>query len=272
LAFAFHVFDNGLRAPTIGIAMILRSRHRVFLFLAGLAMVAASWLLSGLNKAEAPLPVQQTVKTELKSFLLVAKQPIDAGTLLTSEKTEWLALQGKPAPAGAITHVEGEEGVNPYIGRLITQSIGKGEALLPTAFASAEQSGYLAQQITPGKRAYAVAIDTKGTVTAGNFILPNDRVDIIRSYNSSNGLQSETVLTNVRVLAIGQSLHGDGVSSTGDTATVEVDIREAELLATVQRTGQISLALRNPNIASAVDERSRRITIIRAAPVAERTP
>ena len=31
--------------------------------------------------------------------------------------------------------------------------------------------------LPPGQRALAIAIDNRGTNSAGNFILPNDRVD-----------------------------------------------------------------------------------------------
>jgi len=58
---------------------------------------------------------------------------------------------------------------------------------------------------------------------------------------------SETILTNVRVLAIGQNVqekNGEKVV-TGATATLELDPKQANAIILAQRIGQLSLALRS---------------------------
>jgi pilus assembly protein CpaB len=58
---------------------------------------------------------------------------------------------------------------------------------------------------------------------------------------------SETLLRNVRVLAIGQNIqerNGEKVV-VGETATLELDPRQVELIAVAQRAGQLSLSLRS---------------------------
>lgn len=224
----------------------MRPYYRFALFGLGITVMAAAWFWPWQRRVEqTPAIIQPSAPVEVE-YILVASRQLEAGSPLTADKAEWVPVAGKPIPAGATVRRETTDAANPFVGRFIVQSAAKGDALLPINFASADGASYLAQQIETGKRAYAISIDTKGTATAGNFILPNDRVDVIRSFNSSFGLQSETILTNIRVLAVGQTVHGEGLSSSGDTATVEVDLGQAELLATAQRTGQISLALRNP--------------------------
>ncbi len=95
-------------------------------------------------------------------------------------------------------------------------------------------------------------IDAQGTTSAGGFVLPNDRVDVIRTVKGSGtamaeSYNSETLLTNVKVLAIGQNIQEKNGAPTqvGSTATLELDPVQAETVILAQRTGQLSLALRS---------------------------
>src|SRR3954462_8938948 len=102
-----------------------------------------------------------------------------------------------------------------------------------------------------GMRAVAISIDNRGATSAGGFILPNDRVDVIRTSrigdDSNAAVTSETILTNIRVLAIGQNVqeHNGEKVVTGETATLELMPAQAEVVTLAQKTGQLSLALRS---------------------------
>ena len=93
---------------------------------------------------------------------------------------------------------------------------------------------------------------TRGSTSAGGFILPNDRVDVIHtvqaaSESGANPATSEIILTNIRVLAIGQTVqerNGEKVV-TGETATLELTPAQAEKVVLAQKVGQLSLALRS---------------------------
>ena len=104
-----------------------------------------------------------------------------------------------------------------------------------------------------GMRAVAIATDTRGTTSAGGFILPNDRVDVIQTAQSvadGGGTTlpvSQIILSNIRVLAIGQNIqerNGEKVI-TGETATLELTPAQAEHVILAQKVGQLSLALRS---------------------------
>ncbi len=89
--------------------------------------------------------------------------------------------------------------------------------------------GYMSAILPAGMRAVAISIDNRGATSAGGFILPNDRVDVIKTVQSSSDkgagpATSEIILTNIRVLAIGQTIqerNGEKVV-TGETATLEL--------------------------------------------------
>src|SRR5262249_53161737 len=113
-------------------------------------------------------------------------------------------------------------------------------------------AGYMAAILPSGMRAVSTEISPE--TGAGGFILPNDRVDVILSKRANNDAKqgnkqpvSETILTNVRVLAIDQTVeekNGQRVV-VGKTATVELSPRQAETLTQARQLGTLSLALRS---------------------------
>jgi pilus assembly protein CpaB len=116
----------------------------------------------------------------------------------------------------------------------------------------------MAAILPSGMRAIATKISAE--TGAGGFILPNDRVDVILTHRDAEATKaagtetqtSETILRNVRVLAIDQNLDEKGEQKTvlGKTATLELTERQAETLALAQKQGTLSLALRSITDAS----------------------
>ena len=111
----------------------------------------------------------------------------------------------------------------------------------------------MAAVLDKGMRAISTEISPE--TGAGGFILPNDRVDVILSRRdreaekSSNAEShvSETILSNIRILAIDQTLgEKDGQKVViGKTATLELSPRQSETLALSRQLGTLSLALRS---------------------------
>jgi pilus assembly protein CpaB len=101
---------------------------------------------------------------------------------------------------------------------------------------------------------------------AGGFILPNDRVDVILSKREKNPdragpsdiINSEIILSNVRVLAIDQApKEKDGQNTVvGKTVTLELKPEQTEALARARQTGTLSLALRSIADLNAVETKS----------------
>ena len=119
----------------------------------------------------------------------------------------------------------------------------------------ADGSGFMSAILPSGMRAVAITIDTRGANSAGGFILPNDRVDVVRTFRQEgkpgaaggDNYATETLIGDVRVLAIGQNVqekNGQPVV-VGSNATLELDPQQAETIINAQRTGQLSLVLRS---------------------------
>ena len=128
-------------------------------------------------------------------------------------------------------------------------------------------------------RAVAINTDSQGATSAGGFILPNDRVDVVRTFHddttkgmpgaNANTFISETILHNVRVLAIGQNVQDKNGQPVvvGSTATLELDPVQAETIILAQRIGQLSLTLRSiqdvNKEADPVQKADRGLTVVR---------
>jgi pilus assembly protein CpaB len=132
----------------------------------------------------------------------------------------------------------------------------------------------MAATLSEGMRAVSIAINTDSG--AGGFILPNDRVDVILSKREKNAdhpsdsVNSETILGNVRVLAVDQTIEEKNGQKVvvGKTATLELKPEQAETLARSRQMGTLSLALRsladaNAPESSTDDQRRDSINVVR---------
>ena len=139
------------------------------------------------------------------------------------------------------------------LGKKTLFQIKSGKPILWSDVKGSETAGRgLSSMVKPEWRAVSVAVS--------GMVEPNDHVDVIGTFSlpsRSGAAEMETVtmtvLQNVTVLATGQDLprsygarRSTGRSSNYSTVTLEVSLREAELLVFAQQMqGRLSLALRN---------------------------
>ncbi|MGO4667658.1 Flp pilus assembly protein CpaB [Bosea sp. 2RAB26] len=185
--------------------------------------------------------------------VLVASADIPVGNTLTSSDMKWIDWPLASIPSGVVRKDEAPEAETELAGQLARFAVSGGEPIRREKLIRTDGTGFLSAVLPAGKRAIAISTDSRGANTAGGFILPNDRVDVVRTYKEDNGpnanenFVSETILVNVRVLAIGQNIqerNGEKVV-IGETATLELEPRQVEVVAQAQKTGTLSLALRS---------------------------
>jgi pilus assembly protein CpaB len=187
--------------------------------------------------------------------VLVAAVDIPLGNGVQATDLRWTPWPVDSVPQGSIRKSEAPEAQKELTGQLARAQIFAFEPIRRERLMKTDGSGFLSAVLPSGKRAIAISTDNRGANTAGGFILPNDRVDVLStrrddaaSRQSGNDvMMTETILTNLRVLAIGQNVqerNGEKVV-VGETATLELDPRQAETIALAQRSGAISLALRS---------------------------
>ncbi len=98
--------------------------------------------------------------------------------------------------------------------------------------------------LKPGNRAVSVPINA--TTGISGFVFPGDSVDLLLTMELNERRATETVLSDIRVLAVDQRTNDqDGKPEIGKTATLEVTPKEAEVIAVAMDMGRLSLALRS---------------------------
>jgi pilus assembly protein CpaB len=234
---------GGIRASItprrVQVQPVMKPARLAVLGIAILAGGAAALMMGG---GEPPPPQIVEAPPSMRTVeVLVAAVDIPMGQSLKAADLRWLAWPADSAPNAVIKRTEFPNGLEETTGSIARSNFFGGEPIRREKLIKADGSGFMSAILPAGMRAVAISIDTRGASSAGGFILPNDRVDIIRTFRDdessrSGGVDvhmSETILTNIRVLAIGQNVqerNGEKVV-TGETATLELTPAQAELIA-----------------------------------------
>jgi pilus assembly protein CpaB len=159
------------------------------------------------------------------------------------------AAAAKDAAATA-SGLFGDAAIKALEGAVVREPFVSGEPIVARKIVKTGEGNFMAIVLAPGMRAMSVGVTVD--TAAGGFILPGDRVDLIVSQtNGENGILTETVLHNVKVLAIDQAAQPakDAQTMVGAVATLEVSAADTELVAGAQTKakagGALTLALRS---------------------------
>ena len=206
----------------------------------GTVIFAKRWIASVQTPTQAETIVQEVVPDR---FVLVAQGNLHPGMLLGAESFRWQGWPTEDLPPSYI--VQGQRSETDLFGAVVRRAIAAGEPITDFKIAEPGQQGFLAAVLTPGMRAVTIPIN-EARAGAG-FILPGDRVDIVLNHDIGLGPVSETVFTDLRVLAVDQALSNPEnlPSKVSKYATVEVTPREVEAITLMQEMGTIYLSLRS---------------------------
>ena len=221
-----------------------RAQVAVLVLALGAGGVAAMLVMRS-GEPVAPPPAAPQVAT---IDILVAKTDIEIGRRLNPDQLQWQAWPITAVSSEYFRQTENQTAINQVAGSITRASFVSGEPILKAKLIRADGSGYMAALIRPGMRAISTDISPEAGV--GGFILPNDHVDVIltrlEKSNGEDAFHSETILTNVRVLAIDQTVEEKNGQRVviGKIATLELAPPQAETLALARRLGSVSLMLR----------------------------
>lgn len=233
----------------------------VALVAGGLAAYLALNIGSPPEQATAVLEPVPQIKTQQ---VLVTNANIGQGQTLTAENIRWQEWPEAAITEGYIQQQAQPEALSELAGSIVRSPFIAGEPVRLVKLARPE-SGYLSAILPSGKRAVAVRVSAQ--TTAGGFILPNDRVDVIQtiaeqqSPDGPSANVSRTILRNVKVLAIDQQVEeqADAAVVVGKTATLELEPEQSELITAAEASGTLSLALRSAadtdEVTAAIEER-----------------
>ncbi|HMO28086.1 Flp pilus assembly protein CpaB [Enterovirga sp.] len=231
----------------------MKPARLIVLGIAGLAACGAALLMARSGRAPAPVMVERKASVQTTDVLVTtAELPI--GSTIKPGQLRWQPWPADYVPGGALTQADLPGGIQEFDGAIVRIALFAGEPVRREKLVRANSNAFMSAILPSGMRAVAITIDRTGSSSAGGFVLPNDRVDIMKTYREEDGPKgagdsqtTETILRNIRVLAIGQNVQDKNGEKVviGDTATLEVSPSQAETLALAQKTGSLSLALRS---------------------------
>lgn len=215
-------------------------------------------------------PVKPAEPEKPKMRILVAAEKLPAGTLVNEQHMRWQTWpHDEDENVEEIYVVENKRKMEEFLGTVVRRGIDKGEPISDGRMVKPGESGFLAAVLNPGKRAVSIAVDATSGIAG--FVFPGDRVDVILThqvFSNQEGVAprhaSETILTDVRVVAMDQSTNDqEQKASVRRIATLEVSPKGAETVAVVTDLGRLSLSLRS--IARNEDGRNEKGEIVQTA-------
>jgi pilus assembly protein CpaB len=228
---------------------------RLVVLVVAVAAGGVAALLAGRSGEEAPPPPAPVATIQIDTVdILVAKTDIALGQGVSAQDMQWQVWPVQAASPSFIRRSDKPDAIVTLTGAIARGPFVAGEPMREGKLIKANGSGYMAAVLDKGKRAISTEISPE--TGAGGFILPNDHVDVILSRRErdadkvgggGDSHSSETIMANIRVLAIDQTLgEKDGQKVViGKTATLELTPRQAEQLALSRQLGTLSLSLRS---------------------------
>lgn len=185
------------------------------------------------------------------SDVLVLDGDVPMGQVI-DDHIKWQSWPSDSINDAFITRAAEPDALDKLKGSIARVPLYAGEPLRRTKLIGNGQS-FMSSVLPSGMRAIATQISAD--TSAGGFILPNDYVDVIMTRRSQqgsgagDGFITETILKNIRVLAIDQTIQEDEEGKkvkVGETATLELTPQQAEIITVAQQMAdRLTLALRS---------------------------
>lgn len=181
----------------------------------------------------------------------VAARPLSKGTLVRKEDFTVRSVPPAGVPKGAILETADSKAGLP--GSLVRKFVDVGNPVTLQDILRPRDRGFLASVLAPNTRAISIKVDDESGVSG--LIRPGDYVDVIltevlEKADPARRALSETVLRNVRVIAIDQQIEQGGqsigtkVGKLPQTVSFELTPEQVKNITVAEHLGTLSLAVR----------------------------
>jgi pilus assembly protein CpaB len=189
----------------------------------------------------------------------VAARPLPRGTLTREEDFTVRSVSPDRVPAGAILETPDSKAGLP--GSLVRKFVDAGHPVTLDDILRPRDRGFLASVLAPDSRAITIKVDEESGVAG--LIRPGDHVDVVLTQvfdkaDPARRALSETVLGNVRVIAIDQEIVQGGrpvsasLGKLAQTVSLELTPEQVKRITVAKQLGTLALAVR-----AAVDQWNR---------------
>ena len=214
-----------------------------------LATVALGFIAYSMNLPNAPVPVHVTEKASAPlTRYLVAARPLKAGTLTRDEDFRSDPLDS--VPSGAIRDTPDDR--TRLLGSLVRKNLDTGSPVTSGNVLPRGDRGFLASVLEPGTRAISIKVNAESGVSG--LIMPGDYVDVLLTQVAEKAdlarrALSETLLHNVRIIAIDQEIQGGPTnkataSKVAQTVSLQLAPEQVQRIEVAKHLGMLSLAMR----------------------------
>lgn len=206
-----------------------------------------------------PAPV---AVAEPPAMIAVASRALSVGETLDDTNMMWKEWPKTGVVPGSVTRAKKDQTVTEAVSGRLSRAVAEGEPILKSAVVQ-DRGNFMAATLREGMR--AISLDLKGAALLSGFLAPGDYVDVMMTYkgrirvNNRNiplrnlvdanfvNYATETIVENVRVLAVDQRMTNDPAQKStrpAKSVTLEVTPEAAEVLVLARRAGELTMALR----------------------------
>ena len=215
-----------------------------------LAAAALGLIAYQMNLPKALVPVVQVTEKAPAPLTryLVAARPLKAGTLTRDEDFRSDPLDS--VPSGAIRDTPDER--IRLLGSLVRKNLDTGSPVTSGNVLPRGDRGFLASVLEPGTRAISIKVDAETGVSG--LIKPGDYVDVVLTQVAEKAdlarrALSETLLQNVRIIAIDQEIQGGQTNKAtagkvAQTVSLQLAPEQVQRIEVAKHLGTLSLAMR----------------------------
>jgi pilus assembly protein CpaB len=195
--------------------------------------------------------VAQAAPAPVTVGYFVAAHPLPAGTLARDEDFAVRSAPSGSVPSAAILDTpDAKIGLR---GSLVRTFLDTGSPVTSQDVLRPRDRGFLASVLAPGRRAVSINVDPESGVSG--LIWPGDHVDVVLTHvidkeDLAHGTLSETVLRDIRIIAIDQEIvqggKADNATAGKVTHTVSLELapEQVQKITVAQQVGKLSLAMR----------------------------
>src|SRR5436190_9397380 len=216
-----------------------------------LAAAALGLIAYNMNMPKALAPVVQVTEKAPAPLTryLVAAHPLKAGTLTRDEDFRSEPLDS--VPSGAIRDTPDDR--IRLLGSLVRKNLDTGSPVTSGNVLPRGDRGFLASVLEPGTRAISIKVNAESGVSG--LIMPGDYVDVVLTQVAEKAdlarrALSETLLHNVRIIAIDQEIQGGGPTNkatagkVAQTVSLQLEPEQVQRIEVAKHLGTLSLAMR----------------------------
>jgi pilus assembly protein CpaB len=216
-----------------------------------LAMAALGLIAYNMNLPKPVVQVTENTPAPLTIGYFVAARPLPRGTLAREEDFAVRSVPSDSVPTGAI--LDTPDARIGFRGSLVRKFLDTGSPVTSQDVLRPRDRGFLASVLAPDSRAISIKVDAESGVSG--LVWPGDYVDVVLTQvvdkaDPAQGTLSETVLHNVRIVAIDQEIVQGGPANNATagkvakTVSLQLAPEQVKKITVAGELGKLSLAVR----------------------------